>query len=371
MAHKDKGIGTLVLDRRTPVGRIRVASGTTEVPRFRRLNVMLTDLADAGRLDYLRALRDHRMKPLAAYELYRAHGAAKLPALDAIQGLRDALLAWLETADCGTRQRAAHRTAVNHVTAVLTPDAQMGELPAALRAVRERLRAAHHAPQFNRDRASLQAFVRDTLGRTHPLYAAITDVDALVERKQRVNNPQTPAEVAALAARLADPVHRAAVFGMALTGMGPGEFFGRWTVHADRVHVAGTKREGRVRDVPRVRVDLWQAPRPPRSEDAAWSARKFADALKGATSGAVQPYDLRRSYATWLELAGVPRTRRRLYLGHSAGDVTALYEYQDVARYLAEDAARLAGHLGDSLPALVAPQAAPLAPHTATGTTGR
>ena len=53
------------------------------------------------------------------------------------------------------------------------------------------------------------------------------------------------------------------------------------------------------------------------------------------------PYDLRRSYANWLEAAGIPRTRRRLYLGHGAGDVTGLYETHEVAAFLADDAQRL------------------------------
>src|SRR5690349_5271716 len=49
-------------------------------------------------------------------------------------------------------------------------------------------------------------------------------------------------------------------------------------------------------------------------------------------------HDLRRSFAVWLEDAGVPRSRRKLYLGHAAGDVTALCETRELLDGLAEDA---------------------------------
>jgi hypothetical protein len=50
-----------------------------------------------------------------------------------------------------------------------------------------------------------------------------------------------------------------------------------------------------------------------------------------------------------MEEAGVPRTRRRLYLGHGAKDVTDLYEVHDVTAFLAEDAARLGEYLDETV----------------------
>jgi integrase len=70
-------------------------------------------------------------------------------------------------------------------------------------------------------------------------------------------------------------------------------------------------------------------------------ARRFAKALAKASGDTVQPYDLRRTYATWMEKAQIPRSRRRRYMGHSLGDVTELYEQDELERYLAEDAAKL------------------------------
>jgi integrase len=127
------------------------------------------------------------------------------------------------------------------------------------------------------------------------------------------------------------------MWAMAVTGMGPGELWGRWHGLADRVHIAGTKRAGRVRDVPLVRAIR----QPARGYQA------FRAALQAASGGSIEPYDLRRTYATWLEAAGIPRTRRRLYLGHGASSVTDLYERHQVDAFLAEDAERLRGVLGE------------------------
>lgn len=124
------------------------------------------------------------------------------------------------------------------------------------------------------------------------------------------------------------------------TGMNPKEFFGNaWTPLADRVVIKGTKRVGRRwgadgRAVPR----LVSLVRTTLSQD--WFARLLKQA--GAT-----PYQGRKTFARMLEDAGIPRTRRQLYLGHGARDITDLYERHEITAFLAEDTARLVAFLGE------------------------
>lgn len=92
-----------------------------------------------------------------------------------------------------------------------------------------------------------------------------------------------------------------------------------------------------MRDVPLIRAIR----RPTRGYQA------FRVALAEASGETVEPYDLRRSYATWLEAAGIPRTRRKLYLGHGATSVTDLYERHHVDSFLVEDAERLRQFIGE------------------------
>jgi hypothetical protein len=56
----------------------------------------------------------------------------------------------------------------------------------------------------------------------------------------------------------------------------------------------------------------------------------------------VSPYDLRRTYAQWLDLARIPQFRQDYYMAHGPRDLNALYKrMREVSTSLAEDAAAL------------------------------
>jgi len=126
---------------------------------------------------------------------------------------------------------------------------------------------------------------------------------------------------------------------MSLTGMRPNEMWGEWEIDHYAVRIHGTKTKGADRVVPLVSVLLFHPQ---------VSYVVFRKALRTASDGQMTPYDLRRTYANWLEAAGIPRTRRRLYLGHGASDVTDLYEAHEVRAFLAADAEKLRAFLGES-----------------------
>jgi len=292
------------------------------------------------RLDILRGIRDGKLGPLIVYEAYVARRLDELPTTEALREVAPALDAWLLTADCGDDQRTAHKTAINRMKIALRKGAAVADIPAALRDVKQTLAKEGHAAQFNRVRSSIQAFLRDTLGKSHGIYRAVTEIPAMTERKTRKNNPQSVAQILELARKI-EAAHVGALWGMSLTGMGPKEFFDGWSITATGVRVPGTKREARDRIVPLVLGDRFSGANNRRELIADWRARKFADALRTASDGLVQPYDLRRTYANWMEAAGIPRTRRKIYMGHSVGDVTGLYEQHEVEAFLTEDAAKL------------------------------
>ncbi len=121
---------------------------------------------------------------------------------------------------------------------------------------------------------------------------------------------------------------------MCCTGMGWSELNGRWYMEGDRLHIIGTKRAARQRMVP-----LLGTPEKPLR-----GYKAFREALEDVADDLV-PYDGRRTFAHWMEEAGIPRTRRRIYLGHKVKDVTDLYEGHDVAHYIADDRAKLLRYL--------------------------
>lgn len=261
--------------------------------------------------------------------------AEELPALGPLEGPPRHLGAvgkWL--AGLG-REVAAGELSRDHLTSYRVawrrllsygPAARMSDIPALVRS--DRGETVGHARKFNYARSAAQAFLTATLGQSHRLWLAVTDVPPRTYRRVRQPEPLEPAEVERLTPEL---------WAMAVTGMLPSEFYGRWEElrHAGRVHIHGTKREGRDRIVPW--VGLLATPVTP--------IRKLAAELARLFPGRVLK-DLRNTYATLLEQAGIPRTRRKLYLGHGKSDVTDLYEQHDVARFLAEDTAALRRLLG-------------------------
>jgi integrase len=74
------------------------------------------------------------------------------------------------------------------------------------------------------------------------------------------------------------------------------------------------------------------------------SQRVYAESLpcgRGSRGAAVHAYDLRRSFANWMEAAGIPRTRRKLYMGHGAKDISTSTSVTKSTAFLADDGRKL------------------------------
>lgn len=325
--------GTLVLDRFfRGIGRLKRASGTTDPKVFKMLDGMLSTLYDAGRVDLLTAIARGSLTPLEVWSKYREQRLQDLPTVESIRSLKEAMEEWVKTEETGDWNRAARRYAVAAILRHARVDASITDLPPAVAAFKKASRLT--PAMFNRTRAAALAFVRDTLGKSHTLHGKLRDI-RLRKEVRAAPNPQTVEQMVALAAKLGEPAASIA-WGMAASGMGPGEFWGIWQEQADRIHIRGTKRSGRVRDVPRV-----MALRKPTISEAVFRKR-----LKLATEGLVTPYDFRHTFSQWMQDAGIPRARRKAYLGHGKTDVTDLYERGEVTRYLSDDGEKLRAVVG-------------------------
>jgi integrase len=318
------------------VGRINRASGTTVPAVVSKLKRMLRALYEDGRLDVLRAIRDGHVTFLQVYDAYRRRALHELPIGDTMPMLAETMRRWIESAtpDYSKKHLNNLRTSLRRFEKH-DPAARVADLPRVLEDLRVSF-GATHPRSFNLDRSSALAFVRATLKRSHPIYIRCAAVEMRKVPKAPLRQSLTPANVAEWFPHPeTDPID-AIAWSMVTTGMHQEEYWGRWDTRADRVHINGTKRGGRVRDVPLVRV-----PAVPRiSRD--WFEKSFRKRFDSV----ITPYDLRRTYSRWLELAGVPRTRRRLYMGHGVKDVTDLYERAEVTAFLAEDAKRVRVFLG-------------------------
>ena len=321
--HKSGGKGTYLLDRRFPgIGRIRRATGTKNKVTFKAIDGMLSALWVNGRTDILGQIRDGVLHPMIVYGQYRQTGIHALPTAQDMTPILDKAFAWLERYDCSSAHRLNMRSSFRALQRV-APQVTMDGLVNALMKLRESQR--DKPAMFNRTKHAVAAFLRDTYGKSYRVCRDVRDVPRLKE-PQKHGNPQTPDQLREM--NIPEP-YKSMMWSMALTGMGPKEYWGKWEVLEDRVVIYGTKRKARMRSVP----IAGNIVRPTRVPDV------FKRNLRRYTN--IQPYDLRRSYATWMEGAGIPRTRRRLYLGHAEKDVTDRYERHDITEFLVGDAKRL------------------------------
>jgi integrase len=328
---------TLTIDLRFKgVGRINKKSGTTDPVVVLKIKRKFRELYEDGRLDILRAVRDGHVSCLQVYDACRRRRLHELPIGETMPELATAMKAWIEgaTKEYSTNHLGNLETARRLFEAKF-PKARVADLPHVLEELRKTY-GSKHPRSFNLARSAAQAFVRATLKRSHPLYIEVAAVETRIVKKRPPGKALSIDEVRERFPHPETDKVDAIAWSMVTTGMNPKEYWARWQTLSDRVHVNGTKRGGRERDIPLVRV-----PAVPRLSRDRWQ-RVFRERIAGAFT----PYQLRRTYSQWMEAAHIPRARRRLYLGHGAKDVTDLYEAHEVTAFLAEDATKLREFLG-------------------------
>lgn len=347
MVHRDSRGGTLMIDRKfRGVGRIKKASGTTDKGTLKDINSALTHVFRVmGRIDLLRALKADDFSPLEFLTAYKTNTLDALPVGGMGASLDAAWRDWMDGLvvpdDCSQKHKDSLETSRRYLERE-NGKALVVELPPMLAALRVTL-GKKHRRSFNLLRDACRAFVRDVYQTNSPLYGAVVAVEPVKVRKQRAERRLSPDEMRSLFPHPDSDHVDAIAWTMATTGMHRAELWGKWNVKADRIHVRGTKREGRVRDVPLVR-----RPDVPRIHP-----RTFEDKVRERTRDIVV-YDLRGTFAHWMEEAGIPRTRRKLYMGHGAEDTTDLYERHEVTAFLAADAKKLRDYIGLPEPAKLA-----------------
>jgi hypothetical protein len=329
---------TLPIDIRVPgVGRIHRRSGVTKPRDRNRIVAMLQELPKLGFRELACDVQRGRRAALAVYAHYTAGTLPQLVGPTDDQPLGPLANAWLDGATCAEGTRDNRRDAFRALRKLGSGTLLLRDLPELLQRYREQCETAAHPRTFNIARTAVQAFLRDKMGKRRPLALVVADVPPLKE-------VQRGAEGLPLAEAIEIRDALGAVPGriwwsMCLTGMGPKELWGRWSVEQDRVHVEGTKTSGRRRGVPLVDYPV----RPEMTRDGFVSALRRLSAKRETH---VTPYQARKTHARWMEDAHIPRARREVYRGHGKRDIGDLYERYEIAAFLQDDAQRMRALLG-------------------------
>lgn len=321
------------------VGRLHLRSGTSKKRVRDAMKEMLRTLNQIGRQDVLRDIRDGKVTVMEVYERYRTGKLEQLPTGDLMRPLEAAWTDWLEGKEIADLTRHDYEEAWKRLGA--SGGSLMTELPTLLQAHRKASMKVR-ARSFNKDRAAFLAFLNATLGDAHWLHAACKRVATLKVPKERKMpyNPQTVEQVRSLAGAM-EPHHARTLWGICLTGMRPEEFFEQrkntWSLEAELVRIHGTKSPAAARVCPRIGLIV----KPSTGRLA------FYRHLRAKSSNTVTPYDLRRTYAQWMDNAGIKQFRQDFYFGHGPKDLGALYKrMRECLPYIREDAAALEALVG-------------------------
>ena len=335
---------SLKIDRVFPgVGRINRSSGTHVRETFNAVNGMFTQLYLTGRLDLLRQVRARTVEPIVLYDAFRRGRLVEIPDAAALRPLIESFTRWREAGNPRTGRpwsrwyALAHKDAERRLDALARPFAKITDLPAIVTQLR--IDYADRRSTFNNHRISCLSFARAVCGKQSPTYMQLAAIEPYSMKRARApHHPLSVAELLEWEKKLDEPT-AACCWALATTGMRPGEYWSYkggpavpWERLLDRIAIHGTKTDAGARAVP----DLGRCKAAP-----AISRQAFVDRLARQTSGAFQPYDLRRTFANWIEQAGLPRSRVMLYLGHAIRNVTDLYTTHEVSQFLRDDAKRV------------------------------
>jgi len=220
---------------------------------------LLTALHDGGRLDILRVIRDGILRSSRSTTRISVG-----PPFAADRGIR---------------------------TAACRRDARVG--------LRKTL-GAKHPRSYNLDRSAALGFLHDTVKRSHGLYAAVRDVSpcrswsghrGLTWRRSGCvtsSRRQTPIRSTRSRRPWRPP---------ACAPASSGDAGKSWPTGSASTAPSAT---------PASATSRWRARRQRRGSTTGHSSE--------LTSRAIEPYDLRRCFARWMESAGIPRVRRRMYM---------------------------------------------------------
>lgn len=254
------------------------------------------------------------------------------------------------------------------------PRPKLSCLPSVLASLRTEFEAAGHRSSFNTLRGAALALARGKRKEPSALWEQVVSVDRfkIDDDERREHKPFTVVEAKNIRALLNERKTGTGEIFWALctTGMRPREYFGKaWSLHPHAqpyyIDIRGTKTKSAKRKIPLIEASIAK----PSIAYTTFSRifREIVEPFGRTSSGELRwtLYDARRTYAVWAEAAGIPRSRRRYYMGHSKEDMTAHYEQTKMEDIFMEDAVALRRYIPAAYSAWIRRKEAPLT-HTLT-----
>lgn len=324
------------------VGRIRVKSGRS-LALHRRVDALVTKLAEQGRLEELRALKAKTVTSMMLVDADRRNSTALTPDAQRLQAPLWATATRLFTGPGPTLARYRRSMDGAETAGILPSTATVVDLTGVAWRTVER-GWPHSAADWNHLRRALSRFLTLHLGEHHPFrVATLAEVPSRRETERLVE--LTPAAFQAIIAPAPMPLQHV-FWTLAATGLrSMAEYaqLGKSSLGSFAVRVRRSKNSESYRNIP-VDPRLWPhvvAAVPPAFKPDLIT-RKWRALADAAGRPDLVLRDLRHCYGFWSLEAGVPINVVRDAMGHKNLSTTQRYVRQQASR---NHAAALAGVL--------------------------
>lgn len=340
MPSRHHGRGTLPIQRAFGGVKIRRASGTNDPATYAAILSTLDALGKVGRLDLLQEVARGDRTPLAVHQLISAgqvpaplaEGAPAPSALSLAEAVSDFLAGYGK----GSRHMADARYWLERLTREGAEALGRPPLVSDLRRLLERQRATHmRGPgqsSFNTLLAAARMLVKWHYSTDSQAWRDLGRVERfeIAPAARRRHKPLEPWEADQIRVELNAEREGLgdAWWALCTTGMRPSEYWGKQYRYESRWawRILGTKTTAALRVIPAIEPSI---PRPPLGYGkASVIFRRVIARMYPVPEGeplALTWYDARRTFAAWMERAGVSASDRRRYMGHGAADVTEHY----------------------------------------------
>lgn len=336
------GRGTLPISRTyTGVGRIRVASGTTDPSTYVKVVQTLDDLANIGNLTTLEGIRDGRLSPLEAYHRLKQTGINTVLAGNLDRPLRETVEEWLEDHGVKANTKRGYKSHLAGFFRTLNATHRVRDIPARLEAYRRKCERAGIARSFNQLRAILLAFAKAKYKKTAQLYRQVHEIEPLAQQQKLKNDAVGWTQIAEFAKPMAT-AYQDIIWSLCYSGMRIGEYYEengtRWEVQGNRVTIhkddpgLGNKGYSRIVMLP------FPLQKPTRSAVAFRRALRARASAYVGNGGTITPHTFRKCFTYWCVEAGINWSRIQAYLGHGIRSITDIYARHEVDSHLEGDA---------------------------------
>ena len=364
------GRGNLPIDcQYKGIGRIRCSSGTTDEGTYLEIRQMMDDLYNVGNFDTLKAIQAKTVLPIVVLSQTKNKGIKTSITADLNKPILETIYRWLDTtSEIKDSTKNSYRGQIKSFEQVVLKSDTMMVLLERLKKYRKSKQQKYHET-FNKTKAVLMSFVKDTYGKTSHLYFEIQNVEHLKRIRPKIQHGLEVSDIVSLTNDAPEQIAEM-IWSMTYTGMRSYEYLQTndvsWKAEKVKDPISKTSTDSIYIHKPNPgKGNKGQSrrtlnPFPDETATASVQYRQFNRYLKALGTTLGQPINqtiFRHTFVHWCLLSGIPRDRVDVYMGHKDLSTLGHYKgYKDHA-YMDLDNETLRTYIVKSKPIKVNPKA--------------